>query len=209
MKIFPQNAFPLPIIADEKKKKGTLLFGIKKFHFWKKIVCSSSQTLFCLGVTEVLSGLCAGKVDRSWLWHMCRDRGRSSPGHTGFGEWGCDKVSQKLMKGGAFSTEKPALAQKYKMRLCRASKPHPWLLPCSQSSFSPNSEFGQDCSPPVDFLPELLLYCGFGAEPPAWKLINIPEDTPEQEIIVLLWESGVNRISLLSKTPSGKRKLSS
>lgn len=45
----------------------------------------------------------------------------------------------------------------------------------------------------------LLLYCGLGAEPPPWKLINIPEDTPEQEIIVLLCESGVNRISLLSK----------
>lgn len=35
--------------------------------------------------------------------------------HGGFGEWGCDRVSLKLVEGGAFSTEKAVLAQKCKI----------------------------------------------------------------------------------------------
>lgn len=149
--------------------------------------------------------------DWSSQWFVCRKSGQvmgvacghragADPllEHGGFGEWECDKVSQKLVKGGAFSTEKPVLAQKCKTGSARQQS---LILGCFHacSSLQSLTEFGQDCSPPVDFLQDLFLYCGFVAEPPPWKLINIPEDTPEQEIVVLLCESGVNRISLLSK----------
>lgn len=186
---------------------GTSWNYLKKSQFWKKIL-GSSQSLFHLRMTEVLSGLCVGKVGRSWLWPMALGQGQVLSWSTaGLG----NRDVKKSPKTGAFPTEKQCWLRNAKWALqgIKASSLATSMTAVLLHSKLSLIEFGQDCSPPVDFLRDLLLYCGFVAEPPPWKLINIPEDTPEQEIIVLLCDSGVNRISLLSKTPSGKRKLSS
>lgn len=120
--------------------------------------------------------------------------------HGGFGEWDVTKSPQSWWKVVSF----PHRSQ-YWLRIAKqdlqGSKASSLAasMPAVLLSKVSLTEFGQDCSPPVDFLRDLLLYCGFVAEPPPWKLINIPEDTPEQEIVVLLCDSGVNRIPLLSK----------
>lgn len=126
-------------------------------------------------------------------------------------------MGQSLPTASAFSTEKPVLALERisgQRGLCGAPRLLPQLLPVLLSSFNPKwtrLSFGRTSPRRWIFCrgDKLSVCLGFVAEPPPWKLINIPEDTPEQEIIVLLCDSGVNRISPLSKTPSGKRKLSS
>lgn len=116
MKIFPQNAFPLAIIAHEKKKKWAL-FGIILKHFSsEKKILRSSQTLFCLCVTEVLSGLCAGKVDRSWLWHEVVGQGKILSWSTvDLGNGVVTKSPSSWWKVMPFPQIKPVLAQKCKM----------------------------------------------------------------------------------------------
>lgn len=92
MKVFPENAFPVLTILHVKT--GDFLELLLKSQSWKTILGASQPPL----------------PPRDWGSHllMCRKSGGSmtmarGPGaaplleHRGFGEWECDKLSQKLV----------------------------------------------------------------------------------------------------------------
>lgn len=129
MKIFPQNAFPLPIIAHPKKN-GHFLELLKKISVLKKNIGF---------LPEPFSPL----YDWGSQWFVCRKSGQvmavaHGPGagagplleHSRFGEQGCEKVSQNW----CFSYREAVLAQKCKM----SSAGHQSLI----------LGYFHDCSPP-------------------------------------------------------------
>lgn len=95
----------------QKKKKrkekggGHCLELLLKFRFWKELFFASVWLKF-----SVVCG--AGKVDRSQLWHVAVGQVQTLSWSTV--DLGNGDVTE-LVKGGAFSTEMPVVAQKCKM----------------------------------------------------------------------------------------------
>lgn len=202
--IFLQSAFPLPTVAkigyfvevllkSQSKKKKYWVTPSLFYPIWLRISLLCRRSGEGMAVTRSPGARAAALLESS-----------------GFGEQECDKVSQKSV---FFLWRSQCRAQKGFQGSMGSAGHQSFILSCFHDYSPPPPDWIWAGLFPIGGFStgeiSLSIYCGFVAEPPPWKLINIPEDTPEQEIIVLCCDSGVNGISLLSKTPSGKRKLCS
>lgn len=163
MKIFPQNAFPLPIIAHPKKN-GHFLELLKKISVLKKNIGFLPEP-FSPPYDWGSSGLCVGKVGRSWLWPMALGQGQVLSWSTaGLG----NRDVKKSPKIWCLSYREAVLVQKCKM----SSAGHQSLIlgyfhDCSPPSLQPQPDWVWAGLFPTGGFPAgavaLLWFCGRAA----------------------------------------------